>query len=166
MISLEYHETIMAPSGHAAEKSKKDVLKNHKGKYIAIVEGAIPMKDEALDWQRDVIRMQALLGAKNPHPQTFLVGGMSIPIDPNSQNAINAGSLAFLQSLAKKALEFVQKVYIPDLPAVASFYKEWASIGGGVGNYLSHGEFQNDNLSNTKNCWLSSGFIRNKKLSQ
>jgi len=42
----------------------------------AIVRG---IKDEALDWQRDVIRMQALLGAKNPHPQTFLVGGMSIP---------------------------------------------------------------------------------------
>jgi hydrogenase small subunit len=48
VISLEYHETIMAPSGHAAEKSKKDVLKNHKGKYIAIVEGAIPMKDEGI----------------------------------------------------------------------------------------------------------------------
>lgn len=48
VISLEYHETIMAPSGHAAEKSQKDVLKNHKGKYIAIVEGAIPMKDEGI----------------------------------------------------------------------------------------------------------------------
>lgn len=45
VISLEYHETIMAPAGKAAEKSKKDVLKNYKGKYIAIVEGAIPMKD-------------------------------------------------------------------------------------------------------------------------
>ena len=119
---------------------------------------------EALDWQRDVIRMHALLGAKNPHPQTFLVGGMAVPIDPNSQNALNAGSLAFLQSIAKKSLEFVQKVYIPDLLAVASFYKEWASIGGGVGNYLSYGEFPNDNLSNTKNCWLPQGFIRHKNL--
>jgi len=45
VISLEYHETIMAPSGMAAEKSKKDVVKNLRGKYIAIVEGAIPMKD-------------------------------------------------------------------------------------------------------------------------
>lgn len=45
VISLEYHETIMAPSGQAAEKSKKDVVKNLKGKYLAIVEGAIPMKD-------------------------------------------------------------------------------------------------------------------------
>jgi len=45
VISLEYHETIMAPSGKAAEKSKNDVVKNLRGKYIAIVEGAIPMKD-------------------------------------------------------------------------------------------------------------------------
>ena len=37
VISLEYHEIIMAPSGHAAEKSKKDVVKNIKGKYLAIV---------------------------------------------------------------------------------------------------------------------------------
>jgi len=121
---------------------------------------------EALDWQRDVIRMQALLGAKNPHPQTWLVGGMSIPIDPNSQNALNAGSIAFLKDLAKKALAFVEKVYIPDLLAVASFYKEWAGIGAGVGNYLSYGEFQNDNVSNTTNVWLPGGVIRNKNLSK
>jgi len=121
---------------------------------------------EALDWQKEVIRMQALLGAKNPHPQTFLVGGMSIPVDPNSQNALNAGSIALLQDLAKKARAFVEKVYIPDLLAVASFYKEWAAIGGGVGNYLSYGEFQNDNKSNTTNCWLPAGFIRNRNLAK
>lgn len=119
---------------------------------------------EALDWQKDVIRMQALLGAKNPHPQTWLVGGMAIPIDPNSQNALNAGGIALMNQLAKKALTFVEKVYIPDLLAVASFYKEWAAIGGGVGNYLSYGEFQNDNVSNTTNTWLPAGFIRNKNL--
>lgn len=119
---------------------------------------------EALDWQKDVIRMQALLGAKNPHPQTYLVGGMAIPIDPDSQNALNAGSIAFMKDMAKKAHAFVEKVYIPDLLAVASFYKEWAAIGGGVGNYLSYGEFQNDNISNTANCWLPQGFIRKKNL--
>jgi len=121
---------------------------------------------EALDWQRDVIRMQAMLGAKNPHPQTWLVGGMAIPVDPNSQNAINAGSIALMQELSKKALAFVEKVYIPDLLAVASFYKDWAAIGGGVGNYLSYGEFQNDNVSNTTNTWLPAGFIRNKNLAK
>ncbi len=44
-ISLDYHETIMAPSGAGAEKSLADVLANHKGQYIAIVEGSIPVKD-------------------------------------------------------------------------------------------------------------------------
>jgi len=119
---------------------------------------------EALDWQRDVIRMQAMLGAKNPHPQTWLVGGMAIPVDPNSQFALNAGSIALMNDLSKKALAFVEKVYIPDLLAVASFYKDWAAIGAGVGNYLSYGEFQNDNVSNTTNCWLPAGFIKNKDI--
>jgi hydrogenase large subunit len=121
---------------------------------------------EALDWQRDVIRMQALLGAKNPHPQTFLVGGMAIPVDPSSQNALNAGSFALMLEIAKKAFAFVEKVYIPDLLAVASFYKEWAGYGGGVGNFLSYGEFQNDNESNTANCWLPRGIIRSRDLSK
>lgn len=121
---------------------------------------------EALEWQKDVIRMQVLLGAKNPHPQTFLVGGMATPIDPNSQNAINAGTISAMLGYAKKAQDFVEKVYIPDLLAVAGFYKEWASIGGGVANYLSYGEFQKDTKSNTTNCWLPAGFIRNRDLSK
>jgi hydrogenase small subunit len=42
VISMEYHETLMAPSGAAAEKSREDVITKYKGKYLAIVEGAIP----------------------------------------------------------------------------------------------------------------------------
>jgi len=121
---------------------------------------------EALDWQRDVIRVQALLGAKNPHAQTYLVGGVSIPVDPNSQNALNAGSIAFIAGLAAKAHEFVAKVYIPDLLAVASFYKDWAGYGGGVGNFLACGEFPNDTASDTTNLWLPRGIIKNKDLSK
>jgi hydrogenase small subunit len=45
IISLDYHETIMAASGHQAEKSLMDVVKDQKGNYFAVVEGAIPMKD-------------------------------------------------------------------------------------------------------------------------
>ncbi len=96
---------------------------------------------EALEWQKDVIKIHAILGSKNPHPQTFLVGGMAIPLDPDSQNALNADKLAEITRLLKKAKDFVEKVYIPDLLAVASFYKDWAAIGGGVGNYMSYGEF-------------------------
>lgn len=48
VISLEYHETIMAPAGAIAVKSLADVVKNQKGKYIAIVEGSIPLKDNGV----------------------------------------------------------------------------------------------------------------------
>lgn len=121
---------------------------------------------EALEWQRDVIKIHAILGSKNPHAQTYLVGGMSVPVDPNSQNALNAGSIAFMLELSNKALEFVEKVYIPDLLAVASYYKEWAGYGAGVGNFLAYGEFPNDSESNTANLWLPRGMIRNRDLSK
>ena len=68
---------------------------------------------EALDWQREVIKMHAILGGKNPHPQTYLVGGMSIPVDPNGQHGIFPGRIAQLRNLANQALEFVEKVYLP-----------------------------------------------------
>lgn len=45
VLSVEYHETIMAAAGKQAEKSLMDVVKNHKGKYITVVEGSIPLKD-------------------------------------------------------------------------------------------------------------------------
>lgn len=121
---------------------------------------------EALDWQRDVIKIQALLGAKNPHAQTYLVGGMSIPIDQNSENALNAGSIAFIAGLARTAKEFVEKVYIPDLLAVASFYKDWAGYGAGVGNFLAYGVFENDNESNTSNLYFQRGIIKGMDLSK
>ncbi len=121
---------------------------------------------EALDWQRDVIKIQALLGAKNPHAQTYLVGGMSIPVDPDSQNALNAGSLAFMHGLADKAKEFVEKVYIPDILAVAPFYLDWAGYGAGVGNFLSYGQFPHDTVSNTENLYFPRGIILGKDLSK
>ena len=34
----------------------------------------------ALEWQRDFIKLHAVLGGKNPHLQSFLVGGMATPI--------------------------------------------------------------------------------------
>ena len=116
---------------------------------------------EALDWQRDYIRVHATLGSKNPHLQTFLVGGMATPIDPNSQAAINADKIAFMKGLFVKAKQFVEQVYLPDVLAVAPFYLDWAGIGGGVGNYLSYGDFADANGEN----WMPAGVILDKDLS-
>ncbi|HJV66773.1 MAG TPA: nickel-dependent hydrogenase large subunit [Geomonas sp.] len=118
---------------------------------------------EALEWQKDVIKIHAILGSKNPHPQTFLVGGMAIPIDPDSQNALNADKLMEIKRLLVKAKTFVEQVYIPDLLAVASFYKEWASIGGGVGNYLSYGEFPQPASGQ---LWMPAGVIMAKEITK
>lgn len=43
VLSVDYHETIMAPSGYQAEKSLADAVA--AGGYIAIVEGSIPMAE-------------------------------------------------------------------------------------------------------------------------
>jgi [NiFe] hydrogenase large subunit/hydrogenase large subunit len=119
---------------------------------------------EALDWQREIIKIHAILGGKNPHLQSFLVGGMATPVDHDQQAAINVTSIANIRKLIHKAKRFVEKVYIPDLLAVASFYKDWAGYGGGVGNYLVYGEYPDADGANAP-LYLPAGVIRNKDLS-
>ncbi len=48
LISLDYHETIMAAAGHQAEKSLHDSVQANKGKYICVVEGGIPTADKGI----------------------------------------------------------------------------------------------------------------------
>jgi hydrogenase large subunit len=121
---------------------------------------------EALDWQREVIKIHAILGSKNPHPQTYLVGGMAIAVDPNSQTALNDEKLALQYKLLQTAKEFVDQVYIPDLLAIASFYKDWAGYGAGVGNYLSYGEYPIDTSGDPSRLWLPRGIVLNRDLSR
>ena len=99
---------------------------------------------QALDWQRDLIKAHAVLGGKNPLLQTFLVGGMALPVDADSPFALNAERLALLRSLAAKGKQFVEQVYVPDLLAVASFYTEWAGLGEATGNFMVCGDLPLD----------------------
>jgi hydrogenase small subunit len=48
IISLDYHETLFAAAGHQAEDARKAAMKANKGKYILVVEGAIPVKDNGI----------------------------------------------------------------------------------------------------------------------
>jgi Ni,Fe-hydrogenase I large subunit len=124
---------------------------------------------EALDWQRQVIRAHAILGAKNPHLQTYLVGGMSIPVDPNSQAAINADKIAQLLSLFAQAKEFVEKVYLPDVLAVAPFYLDYAGVGEGLGNFMTFGDLplvNNADPNKPGDLFFPRGLILNRDLSK
>src|SRR5262245_45705764 len=109
--------------------------------------------------------MHAVLGGKNPHLQSFLVGGMATPIDPDQQASLNLHTIAQLRGLIAKAHDFVTRVYIPDLLAIASFYKEWGGYGAGVGNYLVYGEYPEADGRNAPR-YLPPGVIRKRDLSR
>ena len=48
VISLDYHETLFAAAGHQVEAARKAAMKANKGKYVLVVEGAIPVKDKGI----------------------------------------------------------------------------------------------------------------------
>jgi len=120
---------------------------------------------EALDWQRDVIRLHTIFGGKNPHPN-FLVGGMASAINLEGTATINAERLVDVQAMIRRARRFVEQVYWPDLVAIAGFYKDWASIGGGVGNYLTVGEFPETDSRDIGSLYFPRGIILDKNLSE
>lgn len=94
---------------------------------------------EALEWQKELVKIHTIFGGKNPHPN-YLVGGVPCSLNFNEVNAINNERLNQVGKLIKDAIQFVEHVYIPDLLAIAGFYKDWAGIGGGLKNYLAYGD--------------------------
>jgi len=119
---------------------------------------------EALSWQRDVAKLHTIFGGKNPHPN-FLVGGVACPIDLNSDSAINAKRLAQVQEIINKMQMFVDQVYIPDLIAIAGFYKDWGSRGEGLGNFLTYGDFPEKGMDDPSSFLIPAGAILNRDLS-
>ncbi|AEH44174.1 hydrogenase (NiFe) small subunit HydA [Thermodesulfatator indicus DSM 15286] len=48
LISLEYHETLMAAAGHQAEENLERALEKYSGKLICVVEGGVSLKDKGI----------------------------------------------------------------------------------------------------------------------
>jgi len=123
---------------------------------------------EALAWQRDVARLHAIFGGKNPHPN-FIVGGVGSPIDLNSDSAINSKKLSQVQDIIKSMQAFVEQVYIPDTLAIAGFYKDWAQKGEGLGNFLCYGDLpysgSNADVTDLSDLLFPRGAILNRDLS-
>ena len=47
-ISLDYNETLLAAAGHQAEAAKYASMEANKGKYLLVVDGSIPTKDQGI----------------------------------------------------------------------------------------------------------------------
>ena len=119
---------------------------------------------EALEWQRNVVKLHAIFGGKNPHPN-FLVGGVPSPIDLNSGSAINAKRLAEVQNVITKMRNFVDQVYVPDTLAIAGFYKDWGGRGEGLGNFLCFGDFPEKGMDDPASYLIPPGAILDRDLS-
>ena len=124
---------------------------------------------EALDFQREVIKVHTILGGKNPHPN-YLVGGVPCPINISGSgsagNGLNEITLNYIRDIAKYAVEFVNNVYIPDLKAIASFYPEWTKVGG-YKNFLCFGDFPEiENVWDNKSLQMPAGAILDGKLTE
>jgi hydrogenase large subunit len=132
---------------------------------------------EALAWQRDVARLHTIFGGKNPHPN-FLVGGVpcAISVHPGQEalggafsgagaTAVDMVGLQKVKEIIDSMRSFVDQVYVPDTLAIAGFYRDWATQGEGIGNFMTYGDFPEKGMDDPASFLIPSGVILNRDLS-
>ena len=94
---------------------------------------------KALEVQRDLAKLMALFGGKQPHPQSLTVGGVTCVMD-----LLDPSRMGEYLTLFKKGVEFIENAYEADVIMVASAYKNEPSVTqiAGVKNFMSHKEMQ------------------------
>ena len=120
---------------------------------------------EALEWQKEMVKVHTIFGGKNPHPN-YLVGGVPCALNINEANAINAERLAYVGRLFEEGARFVEQVYLPDLLAVAPYYLDWTGIGGGVSNYLCYGDLPTNGFADVARFKFPRGAVLDRDLSK
>ncbi len=134
---------------------------------------------DALAWQRDVVKLHAIFGGRNPHPN-LVVGGVPSAISVfttegrgkgphyrggQDATALNMVGLQTVQNVIRQMREFVDQVYLPDTLAIAGFYKDWAGRGEGLGNFLSFGDLPAKGFWEPDSYLIPRGVILNRDLS-
>jgi hydrogenase large subunit len=99
---------------------------------------------QALEYQRIANQIVAILGSKTPHIQNLAVGGVSNPINLDSQSTLTIERLYYIKTLMDKLGDFIRNVYLVDVAAIGGFYADWTQYGSGVTNYLSVPEMPMD----------------------
>ncbi|AMK76174.1 MULTISPECIES: nickel-dependent hydrogenase large subunit [Methylomonas] len=125
---------------------------------------------EALDFQKDIMKIRTIFGGKDPHPN-WLVGGVPCAINLDgvgAVGAINMERLNLVSSIIDRTITFIDQVYIPDLLAIAQFYKGWLYGGGLSGaSMLSYGDIPDKaNDYSAANLLMPRGAIINGDLSK
>ncbi|MDX1698871.1 MAG: nickel-dependent hydrogenase large subunit, partial [Thiohalobacterales bacterium] len=89
----------------------------------------------ALNKQVTAAKMMAILGGKNPHPQSTIVGGVTCG------GELSPTRLDDFRNYLEETLAFINTAYIPDLKLVAERYKDKWTSNGGFNNFMACGEF-------------------------
>lgn len=101
---------------------------------------------EALDLQKDWVKIHTIFGGKNPHPN-YMVGGVPCAInldDTGAVGAINMERLNFVRERIEETIKFCQEVLVPDVLAIGTIYKNAGWLyGGGLAatNVIDYGDY-------------------------
>ena len=114
---------------------------------------------ECLRVQRVVAQLMAIFGAKQPHPQSLTVGGVTCIMD-----ILNPARLGEFLTKYKEVAEFINRAYMADLVMAGRVYASEPSVVNDVGvpNLLTYKEFA---LGNNE-FMFDSGLILNGDLSK
>jgi hydrogenase large subunit len=99
---------------------------------------------QALEYQRKVNQVVAILGAKTPNIQNLAVGGVANAINLDNEATLNMNKLYMVKDILDEMGAFIEQVYFVDVCAVAGMYPEWLGYGAGVTNYLAVPDFPLD----------------------
>lgn len=126
---------------------------------------------EALDFQKEIMKIRTIFGGKDPHPN-WMVGGVPCAINVNGDMGagapLNMVTLNQISSIIDQTREFIKNVYIPDILAVGQFYKGWLYGGGLSGmNVLAYGDIPDKaNDYSAGNLMMPRGAIINGNLNE
>ncbi len=97
---------------------------------------------QALEIRRKAQQMGAIYGGKLPNATNFVPGGSSEVVTPESRSDF--------RDLLNDIRQFIDEVYLPDVLAVAGLFPAYYGIGGGCGNLLAYGVFDEDAAGDSK----------------
>lgn len=114
---------------------------------------------KCIEVQRDGAKLMAILGGKQPHPQSFVVGGVTCVRD-----LLDPSRLAEWKTRFENVKEFIERAYYPDVLMAAKMFGAEASVTQAVSvpNFISG---EGIALNATENLF-NPGYILNKDLTK
>ena len=138
-ISLDYHHTLQAASGEAAELAREEAMKEHWGKYVLVVDGSIPVGNPGYSTIAGISNVDMLMDTAKGAAAIISVGTCAayggIPMaDPNPTGAVSVQDL-----ITDKPI-----INVPGCPPIP------VVITGVLAHYLAFGLPELDNLGRPK----------------